>query len=83
MAADSTPSTVLVSGTAGTGTNRVEKILGGCVIQENFAGGGAQPTIALVAEHFERVDQRIDQPHCRDLRASIDGKLSMAINPRC
>jgi hypothetical protein len=31
------------SGPAGTGTNRVEKILGGCVIQENFAGGGPQP----------------------------------------
>lgn len=31
------------NGPAGTGTNRVEKILGGCVIQENFTGGGAQP----------------------------------------
>ena len=27
----------------GTGTNRIEKILDGCVIQENFAAGGPQP----------------------------------------
>src|SRR6266852_3973525 len=45
--------------------------------------GHQKPTIALVAEHFERVDQRIDQPHSRDLRASINGKFPMAIDPRC
>jgi uncharacterized protein DUF1579 len=28
---------------AGRGTNHIRKVLGGCVIEENFDGGGAQP----------------------------------------
>ncbi|HET9794269.1 MAG TPA: DUF1579 family protein [Thermoanaerobaculia bacterium] len=40
---------------AGSGTNRIEKILDGCVVSENFAGGGPRP---LVGKSWSTFDAR-------------------------
>ena len=32
---------------AGTGTNTITKVLGGCVVQENFRGGGPRPLTGM------------------------------------
>ena len=40
---------------AGKGTNRIEKILGGCVVSENFAAEGPQ---ALVGKSYSTYDPR-------------------------
>ena len=40
---------------AGTGTNRIEKILDGCVVSENFAGSGPQ---ALVGKSYSTFDPK-------------------------
>ena len=40
---------------AGSGTNRIEKILDGCVVSENFSGGGPQ---ALVGRSWSTFDAK-------------------------
>ncbi len=42
-------------GPAGTGTNRIEKVLDGCVVSENFAAEGAAP---LVGKSWSTFDSR-------------------------
>lgn len=40
---------------AGTGSNRIEKVLGGCVVEESFAASGPSP---LVGRSFSTYDPR-------------------------
>jgi hypothetical protein len=38
---------------AGTGTNRIEKILGGCVVEERFAANGPAPLVGRSVSTYE------------------------------
>ncbi len=70
---------------AGTGTNTIKKVLGGCVVQETFAGGGASP---LVGWSFSVYDARRkkwrqtwvdDQGSYLDLAGGVkDGEATLA-----
>lgn len=57
---------------AGTGTNRITKILGGCVVQENFRGGGPQPLVGMSVSTYSPQSKRWRQTWVDDQGSYLD-----------
>jgi hypothetical protein len=56
----------------GKGTNRIEKILGGCVIQENFAGDGPQALVGRSVSTYSVQEKKWKQTWVDNQGAYLD-----------
>jgi hypothetical protein len=57
---------------AGTGTNRITKILGGCVVQENFHGSGEPPLTGMSVSTFNPQLKKWQQTWVDDQGSYLD-----------